>query len=156
MRFIHGHNSTGMNRSKPWKSNRYVAEDRGFTTPCWIWQLKISKVGYGVLKVAGRDWLAHRWHYEQAKGPIPDGMQLDHLCRVRECVNPDHLEPITPIENSRRSRATKLDPTKAAMIEELARAGHSVQAIASAFAVTRETVYLIKKNGADGPRRPRR
>ena len=46
--------------------------------------------------------LAHRWSYEYHVGPIPDGLQLDHLCRVRHCVNPQHLEPVTARENTLR------------------------------------------------------
>jgi hypothetical protein len=42
---------------------------------------------------------AHRWSYEHFVGPIPEGLHIDHLCRVRRCVNPDHLEPVTPKEN---------------------------------------------------------
>jgi hypothetical protein len=158
MKFIRGHNSAGMNRSKPYKADRYREEDRGFTSPCWIWQLKLSaRTGYGIVRVAGRDWLAHRWYYEQANGPIEDGLQLDHLCRVRECVNPAHMEPVTPQENTRRSTVAKLSDEQAAMIEMLARSGEfSNAAIGRRFGVTRETVRLIAKNGAgnlrNGPR----
>ncbi len=61
MRFIRGHNSAGMDRSKPYKPIRYIEEDLGFKTPCWIWQLKRApRTGYGVLGAGGRDWLAQR------------------------------------------------------------------------------------------------
>jgi hypothetical protein len=48
---------------------------------------------------------AHRLYYELEKGPIPKGLTLDHLCRVRCCVNPDHLEPVTPVENVMRGES---------------------------------------------------
>lgn len=46
--------------------------------------------------------LTHRYSYERAEGPVPAGLELDHLCRVRSCVNPEHLEPVTHRENMRR------------------------------------------------------
>lgn len=61
--------------------------------------------GWRRFVVGGRRYQAHRWLYEQWVGPIPDGLQLDHLCRVRNCVNPLHLEPVTTEENVRRERA---------------------------------------------------
>lgn len=144
-----------MNRSKPYKSVRHVEEDRGFKTPCWIWQLKKSPAtGYGTFRINGRDLLAHRWSYEQHRGPIPDGLQIDHLCRVRECINPDHLEPVTPKENTRRSTVAKLSAEQAAMIYTLAKPDEfSNAAIGRWFNVTRETVRLIKLNGPDELRR---
>lgn len=71
---------------------------------CWLWQMHINKYGYGRLsrKKAGDTSLAHRISYEQFVGPIPDGFQIDHLCRVRNCVNPAHLEPVIYVENRRR------------------------------------------------------
>jgi hypothetical protein len=70
--------------------------------PCWLWVAGTNAKDYGVFVVDGRDCLAHRFSYELHVGPIPEGLQLDHLCRVHNCVNPDHLEPVTPGENSRR------------------------------------------------------
>lgn len=58
---------------------------------CWLWTASIHPTGYGQFQL-GR---AHRVAYELRNGPIPDGLTLDHLCRVRNCVNPDHLEPVT-------------------------------------------------------------
>jgi len=71
---------------------------------CWPWTGYIMPNGYGKLTVQGRrSNLAHRLAYETFVGPIPAGLDLDHLCRVRHCVNPDHLEPVTRSENLRRS-----------------------------------------------------
>lgn len=81
-----------------------------FSGICWEWQGTVSQGGYGrcwvPLSVAQQSSMAvHRLVYEFLVGHIPDGLQLDHLCRNRVCCNPDHLEPVTPRENVMRSYA---------------------------------------------------
>ncbi len=72
---------------------------------CWQWTAACDAQGYGIFTVGGRNRIAHRYVYELLAGPIPDGLQVDHLCRNRGCVNPDHLEPVTAKVNTNRSRA---------------------------------------------------
>jgi len=62
-------------------------------------------MGYGTIVVARRTIRAHRASYEAFVGPIPDGLDLDHLCRNKPCINPAHLEPVTRAENLRRHYA---------------------------------------------------
>lgn len=74
-------------------------------TGCWLWQRSKNREGYGRTNRGGHNGqgiVAHKLSYETFVGPIPQGMQLDHLCRNRSCINPDHLEPVTPKENIRR------------------------------------------------------
>jgi hypothetical protein len=85
------------------KPLRYIEEDRGYATPCWIWQRGIKRDGYPKDWDGKRSVQAHRYYYEMHVGPIPEGLVIDHLCRVRTCVNPEHLEPVTHAENMRRS-----------------------------------------------------
>lgn len=76
---------------------------------CWIW-LGAKGRGYGHLSAGGRFVGAHRMAYELLVGPIPTGLEIDHLCRNPPCVNPDHLEPVTVRENQRRSPIRKTGP----------------------------------------------
>ena len=65
----------------------------------WLWKRGRDGPGYGKLKVNGKSVGAHRYAYELLVGPVPAAMELDHLCRIRHCVNPDHLEVVTRKEN---------------------------------------------------------
>lgn len=70
------------------------------TDECWLWIGGTTTLGYGTFKAEGRRMvMAHRFSYELARGQIPAGLHLDHLCRNPPCVNPAHLEPVTPREN---------------------------------------------------------
>lgn len=76
-------------------------------TDCIQFAGRLSRDGYGRVHKGTRFYMAHRYAYEQAHGPIPDGMVLDHLCRNRACVNVDHLEVVTQAENIRRGLTGK-------------------------------------------------
>ena len=69
---------------------------------CWTWQNATSKQGSGCFAIDSKSRLAHRVAYEKLVGPVPDDLQIDHLCRNRKCCNPAHLEPVTHLENARR------------------------------------------------------
>ena len=83
---------------------------------CWIWMAALDPRGYAKFGFdrPGRGYgmeFAHRIAYELLKGPIPDGLELDHLCRVRCCVNPDHMDPVTHRENIRRGKCWQREKT---------------------------------------------
>lgn len=71
---------------------------------CIVWTGAVNTKGYPCIGISGVSHLAHRVAYEDAYGPIPDGMTIDHKCRVRNCVRPDHLEVVSIAENNRRRR----------------------------------------------------
>lgn len=72
------------------------------TETCWLWTGALDRYGYGQISVGNHREKAHRATYKALVGPIPEGLVIDHLCRVRNCVNPAHMEPVTLAENTRR------------------------------------------------------
>lgn len=95
----------GADQARFWSKvdkNGPLPSNRPELGPCWLWTKHLVE-GYGQFDTGPtsdrRVFTAHRWSYLQLVGPIPDGLQLDHLCRNTACVNPKHLEPVTIREN---------------------------------------------------------
>lgn len=95
---------------------RYVETDCGYRTPCWIWALSKNNRGYGRVRVAGAERLAHVHFWTERFGPVPEGRELDHLCRIPACVNPSHLEPVTHAENMQRGASARFTPATVLMM----------------------------------------
>jgi hypothetical protein len=87
---------------------------------CHLWVGAVNEKGYGLFSLNGRRVRAHRVAYEKTKGPIPPEKQIDHLCRVPCCVNPNHLELVTSRENTLRGYG----PTALHMRKTHCRNGH--------------------------------
>lgn len=133
-RFVHGHH-----RRIP---ARWTIQDRGYETACWIWQLRLTPDGYGIWKKGHTTRPAHCVLYEDRVGPIPDGLQLDHLCRNRACVNPAHLEAVTGAENVRRGASAKLTPE---LVEAIRSSPESGRKIARQLGIHENTVYRVRR-----------
>jgi hypothetical protein len=117
---------------------------------CWIWQRSQDGHGYGTACLPGqRRVKAHRMVYEREVGPIPAGLDLDHLCRTPLCVNPAHLEPVTRRENVARSRCVRIPESVVAAIRA---ASGSYRAIGRHFGVDHTHVRAIKLGLARQPR----
>ena len=81
---------------------RYFWTKVNKTDTCWLWTDSLNNGGYAFFTCGGEHYSAHRYSYELRNGPILDGFTIDHLCRVRHCVNPDHLEVVSQYENTAR------------------------------------------------------
>ena len=85
-------------------NNNYIIDESG----CWLWQGAKDPKGYGMARHNGKVCRAYRVIYEELVGLIPEGLEIDHLCRVHACVNPEHLEPVTHRENILRGLQGRL------------------------------------------------
>lgn len=132
-RYVHGHNRR--------KAVRWIEGQAGYSTPCWLWQLRSNQKGYGLESVGRTTRPAHKRRFEERNGPVPPGKQLDHLCRVRPCVNPDHLQIVTPAENVRRGAATKL---KEEEVREIRASKERQNVLAARYGITQGQVSRIR------------
>ena len=139
LRYVRGHS----NRGSPLE---YVETDRGYETPSWIWQRALTN-GYGVTYHEGRLQRAHRVYYEREHGPIPVGLEPDHLCRQRDCIRSSHLELVTRIVNARRGAKTKINGEIAREIVSLKGKMEPID-IAALFGISRRRVYDILNGNA--------
>ena len=97
-KYIHNHHNR--------KSPLFIVNEE---TGCWEWCGWKDKDGYGRIRVGGVIYRgAHNYFYTKKHGQLPEGTLLDHLCKNPSCVNPKHLEPVTPLENYRRGKNTRL------------------------------------------------
>lgn len=97
-----------MQSSKEKSRKRLTAWERFFNlvntqNSCWLWSGGLHEGGYGVFNSGTRLMGSHRWIYQQVFGKIPNGYEIDHLCKTPGCVRPSHLEAVTPSENCKRS-----------------------------------------------------
>ena len=93
---------------KGWKGSDDERFDSKVTVAvdgCHIWSGALAANGYGSFYVNGTRVSAHAYSDNRVRGPLPEGLNRDHLCRVRRCVNPAHIERVTPAENNRRAAA---------------------------------------------------
>jgi len=123
--------------------NCYIEEDRGYKTPCWVWQHYITPNGYGQRTVNGSSVKAHRDCYETWKNKkLPKHIKLDHLCRIRCCVNPEHLEEVSNKINSRRGIKVKLTERDAMEILDLQKV-YTHSTLAVLYDVSKSAISML-------------
>lgn len=111
--------------------------------PCWSWTGDLDRRGYGRIGIRGRHQFTHNVAYREFIGPIPAGLEPDHLCCVHACFNPDHLEAVTQAENCRRRKSNKLTHMDVAAIRASSEQ-HKITAVK--YGVHPSTICDIRNN----------
>ncbi len=104
-RVLRAQNTNNMKRKVKNEEGRFWSHVTKSDDGCWRWTGATNGHGYGCFWTETKTWGAHRYAYEKKLGAIPNGMVLDHLCRNRLCVNPEHLEIVPQVENVRRGES---------------------------------------------------
>ncbi len=112
-------------------------------TGCWLWRGSRDGKGYARVHIGNGHYAVHRVIYERLVGPIGEERQLDHLCRVRHCINPEHLEPVLCVENIRRGNLPVLNVESAQDIRARLASGESQASLATAYGVTQPTIHAV-------------
>jgi hypothetical protein len=120
-----------------------VIEDHGYATTCWVWQLSTTPNGYAKMRVGHSTPNAHRYFYQAIYGKLKSKTHLDHLCRVRACIRPDHLQPVTIAENVRRGVNARLEERDRERIFELRSQGLTHAAIGALLGVGQPHITRI-------------
>lgn len=116
-------------------------------TGCWEWQRLKNADGYGQFMKGRKVTLAHRHFYERHAAPIPKGMVIDHLCRNRGCVNPEHMEVVTRAINNQRGANAKLTAADVSEIRRLWATGkHKQVELSKKFGIHPKHVSSIIRN----------
>ncbi len=135
-RFRHGHSAR---LQRPiWNEALWEERDCGFSSMCFVWNGYVDTQGYGRFRNHNA---AHRVAYERVFGPIPEGLQIDHLCDNRACVRPEHLEAVTLVENLRRGRGIKLTQDQVA---EIRASSAPRRELAARYGVSRNHIWQIR------------
>jgi len=129
--FVFQHHNNG-------RRSNYVVDERG----CHVWQGQPSQ-RYPSLKIKGRPKHVHVWAWEQAKGAIPQGMVVHHVCGNTRCCNVEHLEIVTAAENAQHASHTRLTMAKAERIRRLAQAGHTYRELAEEYGVSKRSIEAV-------------
>jgi hypothetical protein len=147
-RFVRGHG--GQNKAANNKRLKFswTPEDHGYETECWTWDWSLTGirpgvVGYPTVMIDGEKIRVHRAMYEAEHGSMPEGHDIDHLCRNTRCVNPSHMEAVPHAENVRRGVGVKLSLEKA---REIRASDEGLEALAIQYGVTFPTIWKIKHN----------
>lgn len=123
----------------------YDIVDLGYLTPCWIWRGRSGrgrgKVLYFKARIGGTQTYVHRASHIQFKGPIPEGLVVDHRCDNTHCVNPDHLKAVTTGENT--GRATR--KLTAPQVREIRVSVEDRAALANRYGVCERVVYDVQR-----------